>query len=346
MVKIKDVLFIGAMDLPNLPKAGDTVKNQYLLEYLKSYRTVDYVDTYCWRKRPLLLFRIIWKVLIGRYKAIVYSVSNVSAYKLTKVFTSMPIQSRLIYFMIGGYTPIKIASGEYSAAPFKKLDKIIVEADKVVDLYKNVRLTNTLRVYNFKPYTFVPEINHCHTGIVKFVFLSRITEMKGAFLTLNAVKKLNTLGLEADFCVDFYGTIDQEIEERFLYEISTLQNAYYKGFLNLKDESNYTILSDYDSMLFPTMHLTEGFPGVIADAAIAGVPVIAAEWNYSEELLVEPKCGYVVQKGNVNSLADMMMYVINNRSENDSLRANCIKQAEKYKMSNVLTEQLLTRIGI
>lgn len=344
--KSKDILFIGALDLPNTPSAGDTVKNQFLLEYLSTYRSVDYIDTFYWRKKPTLLFCIICKALFGRYNAIVYSVSNVSAYKLARIFSILPIKSKLIYCMIGGYTPIKIASGEYSAKPFKKLDKIIVEADKVIELYDKVGIKNTLRVYNFKPFTYVPDISVSRKGEVKFFFLSRITEMKGAFLICDAVHSLNKSGYGKEFSIDFYGPISPEIKDRFTSIVDELPNVSYKGFLDLRDESNYSVLADYDAMLFPTMHLTEGFPGVIADAAIAGVPVIAADWNYADELLIRPQCGYVIQKGCVTELTDKMKYIVENRLKNNLLRANCIRQAQIYKMSNILTEKLLNEIGI
>lgn len=343
---MKDILFIGALDLPNIPNAGDTVKNQYLLEFFKCHRSVDYVDTFNWRKRPCALLGILWKALLGRYKSIVYSVSNVSAYKLTKILTRLPIKSKLVYFMIGGYTPIKIASGEYAAEPFKKLHKIIVEADRVIEFYNQVGISNTLRVYNFKPYSFVPDIAMKHDGEVKFVFLSRMTEMKGIFLILDAVKKLNAIGLASKLSVDYYGTISPEIKERFLNELEQIPNARYQGFLNLKEEANYNVLADYDAMLFPTMHLTEGFPGVVADAAIAGVPMIASDWNYAEELLLRNKCGYVFPMGDVSKLIEKMEYVINHRDENELLRQNCIKQASLYAMSTILTETLLDEIGI
>lgn len=346
MGKRKDILFIGALDLTNVPNAGDTVKNQYLLEFFERHRCVDYIDTFNWRKRPCALLGILWKALLGRYKSIVYSVSNVSAYKLTKILTRLPIKSKLVYFMIGGYTPIKIASGEYAAEPFKKLHKIIVEADRVIEFYKQVGISNTLRVYNFKPYSFVPDTSIKHDGEVKFVFLSRMTEMKGIFLILDAVKKLNAIGLTSRFSVDYYGTISPEIKERFLNELKQIPNARYQGFLNLKEEANYNVLADYDAMLFPTMHLTEGFPGVVADAAIAGVPMIASDWNYAEELLLRNKCGYVFPMGDVSKLIEKMEYVINHRDENELLRQNCIKQASLYAMSTILTETLLDEIGI
>lgn len=342
----KDVLFIGALDYPNTPHAGDSVKNRHLVDFFIQYRTIEYVDTWEWKKRPWILVKLLWLVIFGDFKSIVYSVSNETAYKLTRLFTKLPIRKRLIYFMIGGYTPIKIAQGIYEADPFRKLDKIIVEADKCGDFYKAVGIENTMRVYNFKPYSFVPDTSIVHSGKVKFVFLSRLTELKGIFLILDAVKKLNAMGYSASFEVDYYGSMMLEIKEKFTTLIDLCPNASYKGFLNLMDESNYSLLSEYDAMLFPTMHPTEGFPGVIADAAIAGVPVIASNWNYAEELVGQTSCGYVIPVGDVDSLVDRMRFVIDNRTENEKLRSICVKQAETYKLSNVLTEDLLFKMGV
>lgn len=342
----KKVLFIGALDYPNIPRHGDSVKNQYLVEFIQQHRSVSYIDTWGWKKRPWILAKMLYQVFLGNVDSVIYSVSNETAYHLTKLFTWIPTRKKFIYFMIGGYTPIKIAQGIYKAEPFRKLDRIIVEADRVCDFYGEQGIFNTLRVYNFKPYTFVPDITTPHYGKVRFVFLSRLTKLKGIFLILDAVKKLNDSGYEDLFEVDYYGSIEPEVKERFFQQIQDCPNASYKGFLNLKDESNYSILSEYDTMLFPTMHPTEGFPGVIADAAIAGVPVIASNWNYAEELVAAPQCGYVIPVGDTEALVDRMKFVINNREQNEFLRSKCIKRAETYQMSHVLTPELLDKIGI
>ena len=46
-----DILFIGALDYPNIPRHGDSVKNQHLIDYFQKYRTVEYIDTWGWKKR-------------------------------------------------------------------------------------------------------------------------------------------------------------------------------------------------------------------------------------------------------------------------------------------------------
>lgn len=343
---MKDILFIGALDYPNVPRFGDTVKNQHLVEFFKQRYSVDYIDTFLWRKRPFLLIWLLFKVLFGRYKYVIYSVSNRSAYRLTCLFSHFPRNKKYIYFMIGGYTPILIKQGVYKADPFKKLSTIVVEADKVIDFYREVGITNVVRAYNFKPYTYVPDVTKVPSGEIKFVFLSRLTELKGVFLILDAVIKLNNLGYKGRFSVDYYGAIEDSIKQRFEFEIKDVGNASYKGFLDLKLNSNYQVLTNYDAMLFPTMHPTEGFPGVIADAAIAGLPVIASAWNYAEELVKDKRTGYVIPVGDVDALVNQMKFVIENRDENNKLRAHCVEVANEYRMSNILTDDFYNQIGL
>ena len=344
MSNLQRILFVGPLDFPNIPTNGDSVKNQHLVTFLQKYRYVKYIDTWNLKRKPWKLLQLLWLSLFGDFDSIVYSISNQSAYYLTCILTKLPHNKKLIYFMIGGYTPIRIINGEFKAEPFRRVDKIIVEADRVSEFYRSVGINNTLRVYNFKPYTFIPDLTTKHTGKVKFVFLSRLTELKGVFLILDAVEKINALGYADKFNVDYYGVIEPEIERLFLSQLQEYPNVHYKGFLNLKEDSNYEILSQYDAMLFPTMHPTEGFPGVIADAAIAGVPVIAANWNYAEELV--GKCGYIVSVGDLQALIDQMMFVIEHRDVNESLRAECVARAKDYHIDNILTEELLEQIGI
>ena len=78
-----NILFIGALDYNNIPKHGDSIKNQYLMDFFRKYRSVKYIDTTNWKRKPWLLIRLLRWVLFGKFDSIVYSVSNESAYKLT-----------------------------------------------------------------------------------------------------------------------------------------------------------------------------------------------------------------------------------------------------------------------
>ena len=342
------VLFIGPLDFPNIPQAGDAIKNRLLLEWFRQgFRYVDYIDTQKWRKNPFILVKMLIRILFDKIDNIVISASNESAYRIICFLARLNKKdSRLFYFMIGGYTPIKIKQGVFKAEPFKKLERIIVEADKVKEFYKDVGLNNTFRVYNFKSTDYKANVSEPHEGVFKFVFLSRLTELKGIFHILESARRLNAEGLQDRFLVDFYGRIDEDIKDRFLKGVESIPNVSYKQFLDLRDESNYEILAQYDVMLFPTMYPTEGFPGAIADAAIAGLPVIAANWNYAKELVENPGCGFVFPVGDNDALTSLMAYSIDNRKELQGIREACVIQSKKYRASFVLTPELIRDLGM
>lgn len=338
-----NVLLIGALDFPNVPKAGDAIKNRFLLDWFRqNFKKVDYVDTQKWRKNPFILMKLLFRLLFCKIDNIIVSASNESAYKIIRILAKLNKKgSKVYYFMIGGYTPIKIKKGIFKVEPFKKLDKIVVEADRVKEFYAEVGLYNTYRVYNFKPTAYKADISKPHEGKIKFVFLSRLTELKGIFHILESVKALNAEGLQDAFQVDFYGSFDNGVKDRFNNEIKDVPNADYKGFLDLKIDSNYDVLASYDAMLFPTMHPTEGFPGIVADAAIAGVPMIAANWNYAKELVEDCGCGFVFPVGDNKALTDWMRFAINNREKLQTIRQKCVSRSAIYRTDNVLTSQLI-----
>lgn len=344
----KSIFFIGALDYPNVPQAGDAVKNRFLLDFFrKSFDgSVDYADTQKWKKNPLVLAKVMGCLLFRRYENIVISTSNVSAYRLVRLTTSMHLNSRIYYFMIGGYTPVKIRDGIYRPEPYRKLERIIVEADRVKELYKEVDIHNTYRLYNFKPVYMTPDVSTPHEGKVKFVFLSRLTRLKGIFKILEATAKLNAEGLQDQFVVDFYGRVDNDVHEEFVKGADAIANVSYKGFLKLDSASGYNTLSEYDAMLFPTMHPTEGFPGVIADAAICGLPVIASNWAYAEEIIGDGKCGILVPTGDADALADAMRRVVSDRSILQQMRVRSLERSALYDVSKVLSEELLTDLGM
>lgn len=341
-----DILFIGALEYPQIPKDGEGIKNRFLMDYFrKHFDKVSYVDTKKWRRNPLILLKLVYNLLFVQIDSIIVSVSNPSAYKIFKVLNKMHLKSKIYYWMIGGYTPIKILKGIFKPEPFRCIDKIIVEADKVGDFYKEAGFDNVIRVYNFKPFNYVPDVAIPHDGKVKFFFLSRIDELKGVDHIFDCVREMNSMGYQDRYIVDLYGRIEID-EKEFMRNVNDLSNVEYKGFLDLRNEDNYKLLSQYDAMLFPTRHLTEGFPGAIADAAISGVPVIASNWNYAEELIGDNVCGLLFPMGDKDALREKMINAIDHRDVLQNMRSSCVAKAQSYKIENVLTTELLYKIGL
>jgi len=76
-------------------------------------------------------------------------------------------------------------------------------------------------------------------------------------------------------------------------------------------------------MLFPTFWVGEGFPGIIIDAYIAGLPIIASDWNLNGEIIDEKETGFIIKKKDSIQLKDKMKYFIKNPEEIIRIGNNC-----------------------
>jgi glycosyltransferase involved in cell wall biosynthesis len=99
-------------------------------------------------------------------------------------------------------------------------------------------------------------------------------------------------------------------------------------------------LADYDVMLFPTFHEGEGFPGVLIDAAFAGLPAIVTAWHANAEVITDGVNGYVVPVHNPEAIAEKLIYLADNPEMLMHLREGARQSANRYD-SAVVVPQLL-----
>ena len=88
-------------------------------------------------------------------------------------------------------------------------------------------------------------------------------------------------------------------------------------------------------MLFPTYWKGEGFPGVIIDAFVAGLPVIATDWNMNTEIIEEGVNGFIIEPNSSNALADKMQYVMQNREELKRISENNLDRVKDYHVDKI-----------
>lgn len=343
----KDILLIGPLDMGRTPKAGDSIKNRYLLSFFEqNYQRVGYIDTQRWKRNPLVLLRVVWALLMGHHRRIVISTFRNSAYRLLQLAGLLHTRSQIYYFEVGGYTAECIRKGQFKVEPYRKCSHIVVEADRLVEAFRSLGLDNACRLYNFKPVAFRADYERNSQGALRFVFFARMLREKGIFDILDACSTLNESGLASRYEVDFYGRFDPAIEQEFMTRLEALPNVAYKGFLDLRDEANYAQLAAYDVMLFPTLFPTEGCPGTIIDALIAGLPVIASRWTLAEEFIGHERCGWLFDMGDTAALTRLMQKAVTQPDTLKPLRRQCGIEADKYRLENVLTPDLLRQLGM
>lgn len=329
------LLFIGAINQFHSPKGGEEYKNQLILVKNKQLELLkNYVDTHFWKTKPRVLLSLIFKLFFLKWDHILLSTSSLSAYRL--IFLIKLVKPRLLskinYLVVGGYFPEGIKNNQFKWKNYKELKNIIVQGEILKNqLLACSELNNVVVIPNFKKFDINLDLNKVDDVLFKFVFIGRVSKAKGIFEIIEAVRLLKLENLELSFTVDFYGPIEEEI--KFPENLPLA----YKGYLDIMNnqQKSYATLSEYSCMLFPTYWQGEGFPGVIIDAYIAGLPVIATDWNMNKEVILDGETGLIIPIQDVKALALAMLTMMHNPDLVKKMSENSFKKAKNYHIDNV-----------
>jgi len=343
---MKKISFIGPVCQGSPPTDGETAKNQVIYTYLtEKYGSIYLVDTFYWKRDVKTFLKLLYVLYFKQSDYIVLSICTLSAYHLTRILFYSRVRKKLFYFVIGNTIVQGIEKKKYNPRYYSIYDKIFVEGKITQKKMTEFNLNNVEYLPNFKnidnDLLKIKKINIKENDRVSFVFLSRITEDKGVSLIFKAVKQLNTLGLSSQFTVSFYGPVADDYKNVFIEKIGNTDNANYNGYLNLQEQKGYETLASYHVMLFPTFWEGEGFPGIIVDAFIAGLPVIASDWNLNKEIIIDGQTGIIVPARSINELTNAMIYFIQNKDRINEMSKFSRANALKYHVNNLLDKKLL-----
>lgn len=339
------ILLIGDIDLHKVPYNGEKMKNQlFLKRFGEVFTKVIPIDTRDWRKRPWCLIYMLLYLLFCRSSKVIISSCDVSASKVIKFLYYFRVQKDVYYWVVGGGFHHLIKDGMLDPKYYHYLKWILVQSPEMKESLEESGLKNVLFVPNSKPvYSITPVSLENKT---RFVFLSRVEPTKGCDFIFNCAKLLNKEGFEDRFNVAFYGTVDPVYEKKFKSEVELLPNVTYKGLLNLTSKEGYEELSKHDVFLFPTFYENEGFPGVVVDAYIAGLPIIASDWHFNSQFVKDGQTGVVIPAQEEQPLYEQMKSFIEGAYNIDELKRSCLKEASLYDIRNVLSVDFLKRIQL
>ena len=329
------LLFIGAINLSNSPNGGEEYKNQLIFRKIKFVDTKQcYVDTHHWKSNPKVLLSLIFKLFFLNWNSILLSTSSFSAYRLICLikFLKPSLLSKLNYLVVGGYFPEGIRKREFKWENYKPLKNIIVQGDILKQqLLSCSELKNVKVVPNFKQFnnSFIYSANN--TNKFKFVFIGRISKTKGVLEIIEASQTLKFSNPLLDFQIDLYGPREEDIDFPENLPVA------YKGYLDIMNnqKESYETLSEYSCMLFPTYWMGEGFPGVIIDAFIAGLPVIATDWNMNKEVIEDGETGIIIPIKDAKALAWAMLKMMENPEMVSTMSQNSLDKATDYHIDVV-----------
>lgn len=346
---MKSLIFIGPINLGQIPTAGDSMKNQLFLDRFRQvFDRVITIDTINWKRRPWIIFQLTIALIAHPKAKAIISANPGSADTLIRFIRAFRFPNDFYYWVVGGSFHIRIKEGKFSAKNYSFLKGIFVQGESMVDSLRESGLNNVVYVPNSKLINHYGLKKTKKDKVTHFVFLSRIEEYKGCTDIFKSVDALAQSGYQGKFDVTFYGreSEDSEYAKRFQEMIDAHDEVKYKGGLNLRDTKNYDELAQYDVMLFPTYWQGEGFPGIVIDAYIASLPIIASDWNLNKDVIEENQTGWIIPVHDVVALIERMKYVIDHPEDVQRMSQICRERAAQYDSRIVLSEDNLKKLGV
>lgn len=342
------IVFFGGVGSP-AQFGGEPTKNKEIIKRLKELGAVlTVIDCNNARSHPWKLLKIMSRLFVNllfhSQATFIFSTSFGNIYPFFKILYWLPVRRHIVYWVIGGTLPGRVADGAYKKKYLLLIDLFITEGIKMKKRMMELGFDNVSYRPNFKTILSLPAIHKFEDGCIHFFFLSRITRHKGCSYIFDCMNRLNDEGWASKYVVDFYGSIDDEYKEEFQKSIQTIFNARYQGCINLQEFLGYETLAKYHYMLFPTFWFGEGFPGVIIDAYTAGVPIISSDWNLNPEFVIDGKTGIVVPAHDVERLLDAMRGAVEGCYPNAEMSVACQEAAMKYDTRNVIDQELFDMI--
>lgn len=341
------IIFVGSQNLGGLLDDGETMKNYMLAKGLETCGCrVCRIDMRNRPKRMYYMAKYVLNLLFCRSSKIVMSSSPFVADKLFKLAKILGWKGKNEYYwVIGGTFGKLITEKRVNKKLYIDINKIVVEGKSMKVQLDAAGFKNALVLPNMKEIQYVPKKEHNENKVKRFVFLSRVMPEKGVDYIIEASRSLVDKGVK-NFKVDLYGSVAPQYKESLQNQLATLPNVNYKGFLMLNENKGYDTLATYDVMLFPTYWHGEGFPGILIDAFIAGLPVIASDWNLNSSLINDGDNGIIIPPHDPVALAETMQRVIEGKVDITKMSESAQNGCYNFDLKNVINKQLLEEISI
>lgn len=341
------IILVGSQNLGGLRDDGETMKNYMLSKGLEACGCeVCRIDMRHRPKRVFYMGKYLLNLLFCRKSKLIISSSSLVANKLLKLARFLGWKGENEYYwVIGGLFGSLVAEAVLKKELYLDINRIIVEGQSMKEQLESEGFTNVMVLPNMKEIEYVPKKTYDEREEKRFVFLGRVMPEKGVGYILEASRHLIASGVD-NFSVDLYGSIPPQYKEKLESELATLPNVSYKGFLMLNEKEGFDTLATYDAMLFPTFWYGEGFPGVLIDAFVSGLPVIASDWNLNSSLISTGKNGIIIPPHDPSALAETMRDVIEGRIDIRQMAENAQVCCREYDLSNVINGALLKALNI
>lgn len=321
------------LDLAN----GQTIKTKIVTEELEKF---------CNEKAMIVDahggIKAIVPIILGSIKSLKVSKNIILMLTENGLKVSVPVlffinkffHRRLHYVVVGGWLPEFLKKQPGLSKRLKTFHMIYVETNNMKKLLEDMGFENVVVMPNCKRLNIVSEPEKC-TKPFSLCTFSRVMKEKGIEDAVNAVIAANKKLGEIVYHLDIYGQIDTNQTDWFEKLKETFPDYInYRGLV--KFDQSVEVLKPYFALLFPTYYVGEGFAGTAIDAFSAGVPVLASNWKYNNEVVKEGINGGIFEPKDVEELTKRLIEMAHNPEPWLDMRQQCISDAHIYEPDNVM----------
>lgn len=164
------------------------------------------------------------------------------------------------------------------------------------------------------------------------VFFSQISKEKGVKDIIKLVRILNE-NKEISYELDFYGHIVFDMKEEFEKFVHQSHHVHYCGVFDATNKNVYQKLNEYDLLLFPTRWFAEGVPGILVEAKMAGLAVVASDHNFNSEIIqIDKGEGFLLEENYPQEMFNIIQRCSRDRELLNKVKENSFQSRKRYAL--------------
>lgn len=302
--------------------------------------SVKSVNTNAWRKNPVRFLLSSISLLRKSEVFIIAPADNgFKVFVPILDFFNRLFRRKILYVVVGGFLPGLLRAKPRYIKMVNRFSGLFVQTENIrkdleeIGVKKLHILSNPKRLNTLKE----EDVKVVEDDKIKVCVFSRIYTDKGVEDAIEAVKLTNKSLGGNYITMDMYGLVPAFYKER-LQEILDQNKGLvqYNGIIDY--DKTVKTLSNYFVMLFPTYYHGEGFPGNVIDAYNSALPIIATDWLYNSDVVLDNKTGLLVSIKNPQALSEAILTLYHDRKLRHTLAINSLREAPKYAPDKVLAD--------
>lgn len=300
--------------------------------------SVKILNTNKWYRNPVSFFVKSVSLVINCKKVVIFPANN--GFKVIVPilnFVNMIYKRELYYVVIGGFLPSLLKHSPRYIKTLNNFKALFVQTENLKNDLESLGITNVYILSNLKRLERISEseLKIKNKENISVCTFSRVTHTKGIEDAILGVEKANQKLGDKFFKLDIYGMIDKKYDEKFKELL--LENCGFVSYKGIVDyDKTVDTLKKYFTLIFPTFFPGEGFPGNIIDSFYSGLPIIATDWLYNKDVVIDNLNGIIVPINSPEAISEALVKLYEDREMAFKISLNNLREAEKYTPSNIL----------